>query len=80
MSVDEALEGLARAGANLRFRALVALCTHFFGEPRIRGSHHVFRTPWPGNPLNLQAEGSHAKRYQVDQVIRALRKLQEQGH
>jgi hypothetical protein len=40
VSIDEALEGLARAGANLQFRALVALCPHFFGEPRIRGSHH----------------------------------------
>jgi hypothetical protein len=80
MSLEEVLRALEGSRANIRFREVVAICTHFFGEPRIRGSHHIFRTPWPGNPLNLQAEGSHAKRYQVDQVIRALRKLQEQGH
>ena len=80
MSLEEALKALEGSRANIRFREVVAICTHFFGAPRIRGSHHIFRTPWPGNPLNLQAEGSHAKRYQVDQVIRALRKLQEQGH
>jgi hypothetical protein len=80
MSLEEALRALEGSRANIRFREVVAICTHFFGEPRIRGSYHIFGTPWPGNPLNLQAEGSHAKRYQVDQVIRALRKLQEQGH
>jgi hypothetical protein len=80
VSIDKALEVLEASGANLRFRQLLRLCACFFGEPRIRGSHHIFKTPWPGNRLNLQAEGSHAKRYQVDQVIRALRKLQEEGH
>ena len=80
MSVDEALEGLARAGANLRFRALVALCTHFFGELRIRGSHRIFKMPWAGDPrINLQEDGNQAKPYQVQQVIRALKKLKEQG-
>ena len=80
MSLEEALRALEGARANIRFREVVAICTRFFGEPRVRGSHHIFKTPWPGNPLNLQAEGSHAKRYQVDQVIRALKRLQEQGH
>jgi hypothetical protein len=80
MSPEEALRALEGSRDNIRFRALVAICRQFFGEPRIRGSHHIFRTPWPGNQLNLQPVGSHAKRYQVDQVIRALRKLQEQGH
>jgi hypothetical protein len=36
--------------------------------------------PWAGDPrINLQEDGNHAKPYQVQQVIRALRKLKEQG-
>ena len=80
MSLDEALKALEDAKANLRFRELLAICTRFFGEPRIRGSHHIFKMPWPGDPrINLQEDGSHAKPYQVHQVLRALQKLKEQG-
>ena len=80
MSIDEALERLTRSGANLRFRAFVALCAHFFGAPRIRGSHHIFKMPWAGDPrINLQEDGNQAKPYQVQQVVRALKKLKEQG-
>lgn len=59
--------------ANVRFDDLVALCVRYFGEPRIAGSHHIFRTPWPGDPrVNLQRDGSMAKPYQVRQVRKAL--------
>ena len=79
-TIDEALAELEVAGKNLRFRHLVQLCIQFFGEPRIRGSHHIFKMPWPGNPrINLQEDGNQAKPYQVQQVIRALKKLKEQG-
>ena len=79
-TIDEALERLTRARANLRFRTLVALCTHFFGAPRIRGSHHIFTMPWAGDlRINLQEDGNQAKPYQVQQVIRALKKLKEEG-
>jgi hypothetical protein len=80
VSLDEALTALEGARANLRFRGLLAICARFFGEPRIRGSHHIFKTPWPGDPrINLQEDGGKAQPYQVQQVIRALKKLQEQG-
>ena len=80
MSLDEAIAELEAAGANLRFRHLLRLCTQFFGEPRIRGSHHIFKMPWAGDPrINLQEDGNRAKPYQVQQVLRALKKLKEQG-
>ena len=80
MSLDEALKALEDAKANLRFRELLAICTRFFGEPRIRGSHHIFKTPWPGDPrINVQVDSGKAQPYQVQQVIRALKKLKEQG-
>jgi predicted RNA binding protein YcfA (HicA-like mRNA interferase family) len=49
-----------------------------FGEPRVRGSHHIFKTPWEGDPrINIQKDGNMAKPYQVKAVIRAIKKLQE---
>jgi hypothetical protein len=80
MSLNEALKALEGSKAHIRFRELLAICGQFFGEARIRGSHHIFKMPWPGDPrINLQEEGGYAKPYQVQQVIRALKKLQEQG-
>ncbi len=80
VSIDEAIAALEAAGANIRFRQLLRLCAQFFGEPRIRGSHHIYKMPWAGDPrINLQEDGNQAKPYQVQQVIRALQKLKEQG-
>jgi hypothetical protein len=65
--------GILDNPAHVRFGDLVALCTEYFGEPRIAGSHHIFRMPWPGDPrINLQRDGSMAKPYQVRQVTKAI--------
>ena len=80
MSIAEALEALEGPWTSRRFRELLKIATHFFGEPRIRGSHHIFKMPWAGDPrINLQEDGNQAKPYQVQQVIRALKKLQDLG-
>ena len=48
-------------------------------ESSLSGSHHIFKTPWQGDPrLNLQRDGSKAKPYQVRDVVKALKKLQEE--
>lgn len=63
----------------VRFERLVTICgKYFIGRPG-KGSHLIFKTPWPGDPrINLQrVKGSgEAKQYQVRQVLAALRKLQ----
>lgn len=62
---------------NVSFTELVALCEEHFGEFRISGSHHVFKTPWSGDPrINLQKDGAKAKPYQVQQVRKAIEKLE----
>jgi hypothetical protein len=63
----------------IRFSELLKICEEFFGNYRVSGSHHIFKTPWQGDPrINLQKEkGSQAKPYQVRQVLRALHKLKE---
>lgn len=61
----------------VRFRELLAICERYLGQPRIRGSHHIYKVPWPGDPrINLQAAGKMAKPYQVRDVVRALARLE----
>jgi hypothetical protein len=65
---------------NVRFSDLEKVCTHFFDEPRQRGtSHCVYKTPWPGDPrVNIQRDkGGKAKAYQVRQVLQAIDKIEE---
>ena len=63
----------------VRFSDLLKICEQFFGNYRVSGSHHIFKTPWQGDPrINLQkGKGGKAKPYQVQQVLNALRKLKE---
>jgi len=64
---------------NVSFEDLLVICRKLFGGPRIRGSHHIFKTPWRGDPrINLQKEGKMAKPYQVRDVKRAMEKLEAQ--
>jgi hypothetical protein len=63
---------------NVSFSDLLKICIEAFGEPRVRGSHHVFKVPWAGQPwVNLQKDGKLAKPYQVKQVTLAIKKLEE---
>lgn len=81
MEIKEEIKKLEREKNNTRFAYLARVCQEHFGNPRIKGSHHIFKTPWPGDPrINLQkdekAKGM-AKPYQVKQVLEALQKLDE---
>ncbi|MCL2232484.1 MAG: hypothetical protein FWB99_05340 [Treponema sp.] len=61
---------------NVKFSDLLHICIEHFGKPRIRGSHHIFKTPWQGDPrINIQKDGNMAKAYQVRVVQKALDKL-----
>jgi hypothetical protein len=76
MTIDAALKELSGNEANIRFVRLVTIATMFFGSPRIKGSHYIFKMPWPGDPrINLQKERGKAKYYQVRQLISALERL-----
>ena len=62
----------------VKFKDLLQLCIKYFGEPRIRGSHHIFKMPWQGDPrINIQKDGNMAKSYQVKAVIKAIRKMED---
>jgi hypothetical protein len=58
---------------------LLQICIKYFGNPRIYGSHHIFKMPWQGDPrINIQRDGNMAKEYQVKAVIKAIEKLKEE--
>ncbi|GMO55370.1 MAG: hypothetical protein Ta2A_00140 [Treponemataceae bacterium] len=62
---------------NVKFKDLLQICIKHFGEPRISGSHHIFKMPWQGDPrINIQKDGNMAKEYQVKAVVNAIEKLQ----
>lgn len=60
--------------ANIRFDELRTLLRHLGFEERTKGSHHIFRKAGIEERINLQREGSKAKRYQVRQVREAILK------
>src|SRR5687768_2447283 len=75
MYIEDEIERLKQQKGSVRFDDLVRVCQYFFGNARITGSHHIFRTPWLGDPrINLQKRKGQAKPYQVKQVIAALNK------
>ena len=75
--IEESIKDLKNSSKQIRFTQLLKICQNFFGKYRTTGSHHIFKTPWQGDPrINLQkTKGNFAKPYQVQQVLRSLRKL-----
>jgi hypothetical protein len=80
--IDKLLKDIEKAPQNVRFSDLAKVCSHYFGEPRNKGtSHHVYKTPWQGNPrVNIQkGKDGKAKVYQVKQVLAAIKKMKEKN-
>ncbi len=76
--IDRLLREIRENPCNIRFADLVKVCDHFFGEARQKGSHHIYKTPWPGDPrVNIQEDkNGKAKVYQVKQVLAAIERLE----
>ena len=77
--IDRLVANMQKNPANIRFRDLIKVCDHYFGEARQKGtSHCIYKTPWQGDPrVNIQAgKNGKAKIYQVRQVLAAIEKLE----
>lgn len=75
--LEKILAEMEKSPQNVTFADLHKIASHFFGEPRNQGtSHHVYKTPWLGDPrVNIQkGKGGKAK---VKQVLAAIQKLEE---
>ena len=81
--IEKTLKDMEANPKNVRFADLAKVCVYYFGEPRNKGtSHHVYKTPWPGDPrVNIQkSKNGKAKAYQVKQVLTAIRKQEDQDN
>jgi hypothetical protein len=75
------IKGFSSNPQNIRFADLCSICFYYFGEPRHKSSsHHVFKTPWSGDPrVNIQNNKGMAKPYQVKQVLKAINKMENKN-
>jgi hypothetical protein len=70
---------MERSPKDVRFADLCRVCEHYFGQARVEGGHHVYKTPWQGDPrINIQNDRGKAKAYQVRQVLKAIARLEVQ--
>ena len=75
-AIEKIVEQMRVNPKDVKFRDLCKVCDYYFGEPRQKGSHRIYRTPWQGDPrINIQDDNGKAKAYQVRQVLQAIEKL-----
>ena len=75
-SIVDIIQQMQRNPKDVGFADLCQVCDAFFGEPRMKGGHHIYKTPWQGDPrINIQNDGGKGKAYQVRQVLKAIEKL-----
>ena len=77
--IDDIFTQMQQHPKNIRFNDLCKVCDFYFGVARQGGSsHRVYKTPWKGDPrVNIQNNKGKAKAYQVKQVLRAIKRLEE---
>ena len=56
VKIEDILFQMKRNPSDIRFSDLSKVCIHYFGPARQKdGSHHVYKTPWKGDPrINIQ--------------------------
>jgi hypothetical protein len=80
--ITDLITDMKRNPKGNRFQDLCKVCDYYFGEARQSGSsHRVYKTPWQGDPrVNIQNDKGKAKAYQVKQVLKAIERLEAEGH
>ena len=79
-SRDDVVNQLERNPNNVRSANLCKICEHYFGKARLKSGHHIYKTPWQGDPrIDIQNDKGKAKAYQVRQVAKAIKRLEERS-
>ncbi|MBN2568863.1 MAG: toxin HicA [Deltaproteobacteria bacterium] len=65
--IEDILTQMKNSPSDVWFSDLSKVGIYYFGQARQKkGSHHVYKTPWKGNPrINIQNNKGRAKAYQV---------------
>ena len=78
-SIENTIQQMMRNPEGVRFADLCKVCDYYFGEPRLKSGHSIYKTPWQGDPrINIQNDRGMGKVYQVRQVLRAIERLEAQ--
>jgi hypothetical protein len=79
--IADIVKGIKNNPKGVRFRDLCQVCEFYFGPARQgKTSHRVYRTPWKGDPrVNIQNNKGRAKPYQVRQVLKAIKRLEDEA-
>ncbi len=73
MDISKLVERMRSNPSGVRFGDVVRCAEHYFGKPRVHGSHHVFKMPWAGDPrVNVQDKNGIVAEYQVRQLLRSI--------
>jgi hypothetical protein len=78
VKIEDILRQMNISPSDVIFSDLSKVCIYYFGRPRQKdGSHHVYKTPWLGDPrINIQNHKGKAKAHQVKQALLAIEKLE----
>lgn len=78
-SIEDILRSMRRNPKGIRYRDLCKVCNAYFGTARqTASSHRIYKTPWIGDPrVNIQNNKGLSKAYQVNQVLKAIDRLEE---
>ncbi len=75
-AIEKIAKEMRDSPKDVKFDDLCKVCDYYFGEPRMKGSHNIYKTPWQGDPrINIQNDNGKAKAYQVRQILLAIEKL-----
>jgi len=78
-SIENIVQQMMRNPKGVRFADLCKVCDYYFGEPRLKSGHNIYKTPWQSDPrINIQNDRGKGKAYQVRQVLRAIERLEAQ--
>ena len=76
-SFEKLLARIRNNRKGVRFEDASKVAEHYFGKPRVKGSHNVYKMPWPGDPrINIQNVGGQVDSYQIEQLLEAIDKLE----
>ena len=75
-SIESIIQQMMGNPKGVRFADLCKVCEYYFGKARLKSGHHIYKTPWQGDPrINIQNDKGKGKAYQVRQVLKAVKKL-----
>lgn len=77
--IRQLVSKMKNSSKNVRFSDALSVAQHYFGPPRVHGSHYVFRMPWHDDPrVNIQNRDGYVAPYQIKQLLKAIDRMESE--